>query len=265
MKRSTIGYLIATLLLIVNSGSGAEPEGGARETFIAETLPGHLIDDLNFTKPGHCRFTMRGWTIFLNDKLVGMETDLTLTMLPILDQQLKRVVEALPERALAEVRKVPIWINPTYPGQRGKAEYHPNVEWLVNNHRDPEMGRAIEISNVRIFAFENRRMPYLLLHELSHAYHDRVLAEGYRNPELRATFKRAEKSGSYNEVARFDGNRTTTDRAYAMSNPMEYFAESSEAYFGKNDFFPFNRAELLSHDPEMHDLVKKLWGVDEKE
>jgi hypothetical protein len=40
---------------------------------------------------------------------------------------------------------------------------------------------------------------------------------------------------------------------------MEYFAESSEAYFGTNDFYPFVRAELKAHDPEMFKLVGELW------
>ncbi len=44
---------------------------------------------------------------------------------------------------------------------------------------------------------------------------------------------------------------------------MEYFAETTEAYFSRNDFFPFTRQELLRHDPEMHDLLEKLWGVSE--
>jgi dipeptidyl-peptidase-4 len=42
---------------------------------------------------------------------------------------------------------------------------------------------------------------------------------------------------------------------------MEYFAESTEAYFGKNDFFPFNQKELKENDPHMHDLIQKLWNV----
>ena len=50
-------------------------------------------------------------------------------------------------------------------------------------------------------------------------------------------------------------------RAYAAENEKEYFAESTEAYFGSNDFFPFVRAELKEHDPKMYDLLEKVWGV----
>ena len=46
-----------------------------------------------------------------------------------------------------------------------------------------------------------------------------------------------------------------------MTNPMEYFAESTEAFFSRNDFFPFTRDELKQHDPEMEQLLVKLWGV----
>lgn len=42
---------------------------------------------------------------------------------------------------------------------------------------------------------------------------------------------------------------------------MEFFAEASAALFGTNDFFPFVRAELASHDPDA--LVRRLWGAGE--
>jgi len=42
--------------------------------------------------------------------------------------------------------------------------------------------------------------------------------------------------------------------------PMEYFAESTEAFFGTNDFYPFIRPELREFDPEMFNLLTKLWG-----
>jgi hypothetical protein len=46
-----------------------------------------------------------------------------------------------------------------------------------------------------------------------------------------------------------------------MNNADEYFAESSEAFFGTNDFYPFVRAELIEHDPQMADALRKAWHV----
>jgi hypothetical protein len=46
-----------------------------------------------------------------------------------------------------------------------------------------------------------------------------------------------------------------------IPSPWEYFAECTESYFCRNDFFPFTRDELKQHNPEMFGLLEKLWGV----
>ncbi len=38
---------------------------------------------------------------------------------------------------------------------------------------------------------------------------------------------------------------------------MKSFAES---YFGLNDFFPFNRAELKTAEPDIYKLMAEIWG-----
>jgi Mlc titration factor MtfA (ptsG expression regulator) len=122
----------------------------------------------------------------------------------------------------------------------------------------------VEFTNVKRFEAETRRMPNFTLHELAHAYHDRFLPDGFDNPEIKAAFERAKASSSYEKVERWhgDGRPNTIERAYAMTNPMEYFSESTEAFFSRNDFFPFTREELKRHDPVMYDLLAKFWGVE---
>ena len=44
-----------------------------------------------------------------------------------------------------------------------------------------------------------------------------------------------------------------------MTNRQEYFAETSEAFFGENDFYPFNRTELQKHDPQIFRLLQRVW------
>ena len=48
---------------------------------------------------------------------------------------------------------------------------------------------------------------------------------------------------------------------YALTNEKEFFAEMTEAYFGQNDFYPFNRAELKRDEPELYELLTKIWGT----
>ena len=102
-------------------------------------------------------------------------------------------------------------------------------------------------------------MPFFALHELAHGYHDRVL--GFEHPEILAAYDQAKAGGAYNEVDRWSGLKMSRDRAYALSNAREYFAETTEAYFGRNDFQPFDRAELLRMDPTMHMLLERLWNA----
>ena len=243
------------LVMIVLAGVSLKAQNSAGESLAS------LVKNTRTVEPNHVSFDLLGWTVHLHDEFLDDETGVTRRALELLTGQLQRVAEVVPAGALKQLRSVPLWINPEYEGKRGGAEYHANINWLRDNGRNPKMAKAVEITNVKIFPFENRRMPFLLLHELAHAYHDQVLEGGFQNAELKRAYERARDSGSYDSVPRFDGNKTIEDKAYGMNNQMEYFAESTEAYFGKNDFFPFNREELKKHDPSMCDLVGALWGA----
>jgi len=134
--------------------------------------------------------------------------------------------------------------------------YHVSPAWLREHHMNPQKAGAVEIANAKNFLSWTLVQPWMVLHELAHGYHDQVL--GYDNAEIRACFERAVSSKSYESVLHYNGKKV---RAYALTNDREYFAEATEAYFGTNDFYPFVRAELAQHDPAVHDLLEKLWGV----
>lgn len=107
-----------------------------------------------------------------------------------------------------------------------------------------------------------------MIHELSHAYHHKCLRGGYKNAEIRKCYKAAMEEGLYDCVA-VHGTQGPECKAYACSNPMEYFAELSTAFLGGtsgqqefNKWYPFNRQDIESHDPRAYDILKRLWGVD---
>ncbi|MBS0261294.1 MAG: DPP IV N-terminal domain-containing protein, partial [Planctomycetes bacterium] len=205
--------------------------------------------------------TVRGWTVHIGRVLLTADPRATAKALELLDKQLEEITRVVPAPAVAELQKVPLYFSPEYPGVRPVAEYHPGAGWLSDNGRDPQMARAVEFTNIRIFQEETNRMPNFVLHELAHAYHDRVLTQGFGNPEIAQAYSRAKESGRYDKVERHFGNGrpNTFEKAYALTNPMEYFAETTEALFTRNDFFPFTQSELQQHDPEMFELLKKLW------
>ncbi len=207
--------------------------------------------------------SIEGWRVLINERLLANDKAATEKALGLLRVQLQEIVRVVPAPAVAKLREVTLWFSPEYPGVQPRAEYHPGADWLRENGRDPVMVKGVEFTDVRNFEAETKRMPNFTLHELAHGYHDRVLARGFDNVEIKAAYERAKASKSYDKVERWFGNGrpNTKEKAYAMTNPMEYFAESTEAFFSRNDFFPFTRDELKQHDPEMEQLLAKLWGV----
>jgi hypothetical protein len=199
-----------------------------------------------------------GWTIHVRHSLALAKPAETARALDLLKVQLEEIVKLVPAGPLAELRKVPLWFTPGYPGTPPRAEYHPGAKWLTDHGRDPAMAKGVEFTNIAIFEAETRRMPNFALHELAHAYHDRVL--GFDEPRIPAAFTKAKESGRYARVERRDaGGRSSHGPAYAMTDHKEYFAEGTEAFFSRNDFFPFTREELKRHDPELHALLTEIW------
>ena len=149
---------------------------------------------------------------------------------------------------------MPLFLSPRYPDTRHKAEYHPSPNWLRENNRNPAMAEAIEFTNIPIFEKECKRMPRFVLHELAHAYHHQVL--GWDHPQIRDAYQAAKKAGTYNAVKNHAGHPRT---AYALTPETDDFADNTEAFFGANDFYPFNKQQLKKHDPNIHNLLKKIW------
>ncbi len=208
---------------------------------------------------------VRGWRVQVSRGLLEADGQGTEQALALLDRQLAEIERVVPAAAVARLREVPLYFSPEYPGVSPRAEYHPDAGWLREHGRDPGLARAVEFTNVRIFAAETARMPNFALHELAHAYHHRVLADGFDNAEVAAAHARAVAAGSYDRVDRWNGRGrpATAERAYALATPQEFFAETSEAFFSRNDYFPFTHADLRRHDPETCRLLARLWAADE--
>jgi len=198
---------------------------------------------------------IEGWKVYVNKRLLDEEKDTGRKVLRLLETKLYDINRMVPEPALEHLHKVPIWME-FKDKDVACGCYHPSREWLTEHDFNPDKARCVEFGNAAHFLAWSKVQPSLVLHELAHAYHHQVL--GWDNPEIIAAYKRAKKSGSYDAVLHYSSR---TKRAYAMNNAKEYFAELSEAFFGTNDFYPFVRPEVKKHDPQMYELLKKLWGV----
>lgn len=207
--------------------------------------------------PDHKSYNIHGWTVLVGKSLISSNESLLQEGLKEVEYQLFGISRILGEKQLKEFKKVKIWIeeNPV-DGQPVNAAYHPGKDWLIENGVNPLKVESVEVPGLETFIKWSREANTLiLLHELFHAYHHQVLS--FDNQEIKSLWKKAVKSGIYENVLYFRGSRK---KHYAASNPQEYFAELSEAYLYVNDYYPFNRAELMTFDPEAYKLMKKIWG-----
>ncbi len=241
----------------------ADPDHGSTRENLRQLLEAQLIasGDPRIEIRGYESHVIEGWRVLISQKLFEKNREKTGKALVLLREQLADLRQRVPAQAVHHLRKVPLWFSPAYPKFGPRAEYHPERSWLVGQKRNPLMAKGVEFTCVDNMPEEIRRMPLLTLHELSHAYHEQVF--GFDDPAILAAFQRAEQSKSYEAVKRtrgIPGQSYTTEKAYAMTNQMEYFAEVSEAYFGRNDWYPFNYIDLEAHDPAVLPVLARAWG-----
>lgn len=157
------------------------------------------------------------------------------------------------------MRTRPIWLEKNI-GDGGAAWYHISKDWLIENKMNPEKAKCVEIKNyVNYVNWSELNQPFMLLHELAHLYHDIELT--YDHKGILDSYNNAKTKNLYLNVQRHDGfeRYSTAAKAYALNNHHEYFAENTEAYFGKNDYFPFTKEELKEYDPMGYEVIDKIW------
>jgi hypothetical protein len=200
---------------------------------------------------------IEGWTVWVNGAFLDTQPELAGRTLTLLGVQLYQITRVIPPEALNKLRRIRIWVEESEPHHPCMA-YHPDPKWLRDHDMNPQKARCVELANARRFLEWTIQQPWMVLHELSHGYHHQFLADGFENAVVKRIYQQAMKVRLYDRVVRYGGEE---EKAYAASNPMEYFAEATEAYFGTNDFFPFVRIELKRHDPSAFAMLESLWGV----
>ena len=198
--------------------------------------------------------SIQGFTVLVSPQLLA-QARAAAEVRAELVRQFGEVVTVLPPPAVSALQKVRIWVEWGTRPDAG-AEFHVSRRWLEQNGYNPAKAGDVEISNSLNFVNWSRtEQPCMVLHELAHAYHFLVL--GGANPEIAAAYRQAVQSRSYESVDYVDGGKR---RAYALANEKEYFAELTEAYFCRNDYYPYTRGDLQRHDPAGYALMQHLWG-----
>ena len=203
------------------------------------------------------KLDLQGWTVHADARLVNGEyKEVGTRSLSMLANHLERLTILLPEKQLAEMRKMEIFIEHSHP-ELGNMQYHPGLDWITEHGYDPRLVKKVHIPQAADLVSRQQMLkhPAVILHELAHAYHDQIL--GFDQPEIIKIYDDAMKKGIYQKSLLHTGK---TVKHYATTNHKEYFAEATEAYLYHNDFYPFVRAELNQHDPSAYATMQKIWG-----
>lgn len=199
---------------------------------------------------------VEGWTVRVDDRLLkGDDAELGAKALKFLEGKLADIKVVVPADKVKKLQAVVIVLDLTH-GGLGPMQYHPSKEWLKANGYSEDLAKCVHLPRAADVATKRnvREQPWVILHELAHAYHDQVL--GFDEPRVREAFDNYKKSGRGDKALLYTGTRV---KHYALTDHKEFFAEMTEAYFGSNDFFPFNRAELKDSEREIFDLMESVW------
>jgi len=207
---------------------------------------------------GRTEVGLEGFRILVDDALLpgGAQEALGRETLEFLRSKLVDIRIVMPPDKLATLRGVRIVVDERC-GDLGSMQYHPSADWLAEHGYPRSLARCVHVPIAAQMATKRNvaEQPWVILHELAHAYHDQVL--GFEEPRVLAAWEAYKAGGKGEEALLYDGSRV---RHYGLTDQKEFFAEMTEAYFGTNDFAPFNRAELKTGFPELHDLLETIWG-----
>lgn len=235
---------LAGLLLIVTANVGRAADS---DTAKPELTPAGT----------HRLAPMEGWTVQVDTTFDKEENrELRQNTLRVVSNQLYHLRTLLAAERVAELQKIPIRLD-VHNETLVQAQYHPSAGWLKDHGHPPECTKVVHIPRAKYFLDRRHQsqQPYVLLHELAHAYHDQVLS--FEHPAVLAAYERAKKDELYDKALLVTGRET---KHYALTNHKEFFAEMTECYLGTNDFFPFVSGELKKHDEATFRLLEGIWG-----
>ncbi len=211
------------------------------------------------TASGYSNLSMNGFNILVADSAFTQNMQLTQDALNLLDAKLLEITQlCISQEILDSLQAVSIFVD--WNTTSGSAQYHPSLAWLLANGYIPEKEKCVEISNItNFYDWTLLNQPFLVLHELAHSYHHRVF--NYMSADVTNAFNNAVSSSLYLNVQYHQGNGvySTQPTAYALNNAEEYFSEITEAYFGLNDYFPFDNTDLQGYDPMGYQALQNMW------
>lgn len=215
---------------------------------------------------GYATFEYEGFTFKLKESVV--KTEDAQKAISHMKSDLKKIVTmGVREDILKIMRGKPIWLEENNTQNKSAAWYHTYAAYPTTYGDLAAKGKCVEITNYKYYvSWSDQNQPFMVFHELCHLYHDQGLG-GDNNSTIKNAYNNAKNKGIYNEIwYRSNTSYTTEDKwtktnqAYCMNTMWEYFSELSEAYWGENDYYPFNYMQLKEFDSMGFAAMETIWG-----
>ena len=141
-----------------------------------------------------CANSKAGPSAWTTDCCSAPDEELGTRALRFLGGKLADIKVVVPEDELKKLQSVTIVLDLTH-GKLRAMQYHPSAGWLKANGYSTDLAKCVHLP--RAADLPTRRnineQPWVILHELAHAYHDQVL--GFDEPRIREAYEKYKKSG----------------------------------------------------------------------
>ena len=143
-----------------------------------------------------------------------------------------------PETSTARTRSFTVWDSKT-------------MSWSNPNFVDLAADAGTGVIKLRPNMLKYAEDP-VLLHELLHAYHNKLMGGGLENLGIKAMYAQAVSKNAFPK------------EEYAMTNPQEFFAVTASVFLaGKGTLSePHTRAQLKEKLPKYYKFLVELFGFD---
>jgi len=131
---------------------------------------------------------------------------------------------------------------------------HDKQQWTNSDPLALALDSGIGIIRMRPNMMRYAKEP-VLLHEFLHAYHARLLPNGYENKGIKAFLSQAKSKELF------------AKDAYALKNQQEFFAVTASIFLAGKDseHEPYTRATLKEKMPDYYKYLVGLFGADPEE
>ncbi len=251
-------FILARFAVLLLASSAPAMLVVARDTALQSDAPAEARPPQPAQPASRSTRTIEGFSILVDDRLLpgSPDEELGAEALAFLTAKLTEIRIVLPRDKVDALRRVSIVLDKEC-GTLGSMQYHPSADWLADNGYPRSLEKCVHLPRAADVATSRNinEQPWVILHELAHAYHDQVL--GFDDVRVLAAWEDFKTSGKGDDALLFNGSRV---KHYGLTDQKEFFAEMTEAYFGSNDFYPFNRAQLKTEFPQLFALLSEIWG-----